>query len=387
MMSAHNLRLHRSRVGSMGGLILVTTVCLAISTLAFGQSETKRYLYLSTPDAAQEVGRADGAGILVFDIDNGHRFVRRIDIPGFEEGLRGFTGNLKTHSVYYSFTNRRLGAFDLETEQIVWEKTYDAGSDRSSITMDGKKIYVPTGWWNSGENSGLLVVNADNGELIKRVSVGPAAHNSVVSLDGRFLYLGTRNMLTVLDTENENVIHQIKDLGDSGGQGVFPYTMDSANRIAYVCLGNYVGFDVVDLEKGKAMHRVFVGDEKIPHRAHGAALTPDEKELWISDQRGQKLFIFDATKMPPEPKGHVELSQGGHGWVSFSLDGRYAWSHTPDVFDVETKKLVATLKDENGKPVSSSKYIEVHFRDGKVVAMGNEFGLGRHEPPTSFREE
>ena len=33
------------------------------------------------------------------------------------------------------------------------------------------------------------------------------------------------------------------------------------------------------------------------------------------------------------------------------------------------------LRDENGKPVSGSKYIEVHFRDDKVVAVGNEFGL------------
>jgi hypothetical protein len=29
--------------------------------------------------------------------------------------------------------------------------------------------------------------------------------------------------------------------------------------------------------------------------------------------------------------------------------------------------------------VSGSKFIEVHFRDGKVVEMGNEFGLGRKE--------
>ena len=89
------------------------------------------------------------------------------------------------------------------------------------------------------------------------------------------------------------------------------------------------------------------------------------------------MFIYDATKMPPEPKGHVELSQGGHGWVTFSLDGRYAWTHTPDVFDVKTKKLLTTFRDESGKPVCSSKFIEVHFRDGKVVETGNEFGLGR----------
>ena len=113
--------------------------------MTFSQSPARRYLYMSTPDGAQKEGRS-GNGILVFDIDNGHKLVRRINIPIFEEGLRGFTGNLKTHSVYYSTSNRRVGAFDLEKDQVVWEKTYEVGADRSSVTMDGKKVYVPTGW-------------------------------------------------------------------------------------------------------------------------------------------------------------------------------------------------------------------------------------------------
>ncbi len=359
-------------------LVSLISISLSVASLTFGESRTKRYLYLGMPDGAQQEGRSGLPGILIFDIDGGHKFVRRIDVPIFNEGLRGFTGNLKTHSVYYSTTNRRLGCFDLEKEKIVWEKTYDAGCDRSSITPDGKKIYVPTGWWYPGEDSGFLVVNAENGELIKRIRVGPQAHNSIVSLDGRRVFLGTRTVLTIFDTRTDRMIRQIKDVGE---RGVFPYTIDSRNRIGYVCLGDHVGFDVVNLEKGKVLHRVFAGDEPIPHRTHGAALTPDERELWISDQQGRKLFIFDATKMPSEPKGHVELSQGGHGWVCFSLDGQYAWSHTPDVFDARTKKLVATLRDEKGKPVSGSKFIEVHFRDGKVVEMGNEFGLGRKIVP------
>ncbi|HVH70815.1 MAG TPA: hypothetical protein VNB49_06875, partial [Candidatus Dormibacteraeota bacterium] len=161
--------------------ISLMAMFLAVAALASGQSQTKRYLYLSTPDAAQEEGRS-GNGILIFDIDDGHKFVRRIDVPIFKEGLRGFTGNVKTHRVYYSTSDRRLGCFDLETEKIVWEKTYEAGCDRSAITQDGRKIYAPTGWWYSGEDSGFLVVNADTGELIKRVRVGPQAHNSIVSL-------------------------------------------------------------------------------------------------------------------------------------------------------------------------------------------------------------
>ncbi len=121
-------------------LIFLIAILLSFPSPGAGESRSGRYLYLSTPDGAQKEGRSS-PGILIFDIDHGHKFVRRIDIPIFEEGLRGMTGNLKTHSVYYSTTNRRLGAFDLETEKVVWEKTYLACCDRSSITPDGRKSW------------------------------------------------------------------------------------------------------------------------------------------------------------------------------------------------------------------------------------------------------
>ena len=350
-----------------------------LSSLKAADSALKRYLYLSTPDGAQPGG--SGNGILVFDIDNGHRLVRRIDVE-FKEGLRGFCGNAERHAVYYTTTNRRLGAFDLETEKVLWERQYDLGCDRACITPDGRKLYVPTGWWWKGTNSGFLIVNPDNGDVLKRLPAGPAAHNSIASLDGLFAYLGTDTNLWVFRASDDSLVRNINNVGESG---VFPFTLDSRNRFAYVCLGKHVGFDVVDLRTGEVPHRVLAGSEPIPHRTHGAALTPDEKELWISDQEGKKLFIFDATEMPPKEIGHVELTQGGHGWVTFSLDGRYAWCHTPDVIDARTRKNVATLRDENGKPVCGSKFIEVHFREGKVVEMGDQFGLGRAHLKVSER--
>src|SRR6266545_129081 len=236
----------------MSLLVSFLIIFLSIAVTALGQSPTRRYLYMSTPDASQKEGRS-GNGILIFDIDNGHKFVRRINVPIFEEGLRGFAGNVKTHAAYYSTSNRRVGAFDLEKDQVVWDKTYEVGADRSSVTMDGKKVYVPTGWWNNAEDGGMLVVDGENGNLIKRIRVGPQAHNSFVSLDGRLVYLGKQTMLTVFDTVNENVIQQVKDVGE---YGIFPYTVNSANTIAYVCLGKTVGFDIVDLKSGKVLHRL-----------------------------------------------------------------------------------------------------------------------------------
>ena len=108
----------------------------------------KHLLYMATPDGAQPGG--SGAGVLIFDIDDGHKFVRRIDLPIFKEGVRGFCPNAKTHRAFYTTTNHTLGCLDLETDKIVWEKKYPAGCDRAAVTPDGRKLYVPTGWWIKG---------------------------------------------------------------------------------------------------------------------------------------------------------------------------------------------------------------------------------------------
>jgi len=355
-----------------------TSLILAVFSLgllAARAEEPRRLLYMATPDGAQKDG-GSGEGILVFDIDKEHSFVKRIDLPVFKEGIRGFTGSAATRCVYYATSAGTLGCFDLETEKVVWEKRFKAGCDRSCITMDGKTVYVPTGWWYTGEDSGFLKVDAGNGALLDWITVGPSAHNSIASLDGKFVYLGTRTMLTQFDAQTGAVLQKIEPVGESG---VFPFTLDSANERAYVCLGNHVGFDVVNLTDGSVPHRVFAEFEgnQIRHRTHGAGMTPDEKELWISDQDGKKLFTFDLTKSPPVQTGHVDLSMAGHGWVCFSLDGRFAYSHAPDIFDVGTRRKVGAFQDENGKPFGTSKFMEVHLKDGKVTRMGNEFGLGR----------
>ncbi len=354
------------------------TCLLALAALlhhARAEEPLRRFLYASTPDAAQTEGRS-GTGILVFDLDDGHRLARRIEVPAFKDGLRGLTGCAASHCLYGGMTSKRMVCFDVETERVVWERTFPAGCDRSSVTPDGKTLYIPTGFWDRTPESGFLVVNAADGSLLSRIPVGPQAHNSNLSLDGTRVYLGTETMLSAFDTANNRLVRQIRPVGEAG---VFPFTVNRRGTRAYVCLGKHVGVDVVDLTEGKVLHRLLAGAAPIPHRTHGAGLTPDEKELWVSDQIGKKLFVFDLTQDPPAPKAEVELSLGGHGWVNFSLDGRFAWCHTPDVFDAATKQKVATLRDEKGNPFASSKFIEIHFRGGKVVAMGNEFGLGRAE--------
>src|SRR3954452_14614921 len=110
----------------MPKITTLVVILVSIAAQAFGQSATKRYLYMSMPNGAQQEGRSMPPGVMIFDIDDGHKLVRRIGVPGFAEGIRGFAVNLKTHRAFYGTQNRRIGCIDLETDKVVWEKLIEA---------------------------------------------------------------------------------------------------------------------------------------------------------------------------------------------------------------------------------------------------------------------
>ncbi|HSU68102.1 MAG TPA: hypothetical protein VLJ39_14590, partial [Tepidisphaeraceae bacterium] len=110
--------------------------------------------------------------------------------------------------------------------------------------------------------------------------------------------------------------------------------------------------------------------------SHGIGLTPDEREIWLSDGHNSRVHVFDNTTMPPKQTASIELREQP-GWVTFSLDGRFAYPSTGDVIDVQSKKILLGLKDEEGRQVHSEKLVEIDFADGKPVRNGDQFGLGR----------
>ena len=64
------------------------------------------------------------------------------------------------------------------------------------------------------------------------------------------------------------------------------------------------------------------------------------------------------------------------GWVTFSLNGKYAYPSSGEVIDVKTRKILSTLKDEFNNSVGSEKMVEVDFENGKAVKAGDQFGIG-----------
>jgi hypothetical protein len=64
-------------------------------------------------------------------------------------------------------------------------------------------------------------------------------------------------------------------------------------------------------------------------------------------------------------------------WVTFSIDGQYAYPSTGDVIETATRKTVAGLTDEHGTAVQSEKLLEIDWRGTEPSRAGDQFGIGR----------
>ncbi len=69
-------------------VVLVVLLCSLIAGSAFAKSmKLRRYLYVATPGIRNYL-EYGGHGLLVFDIDDGHKFVQRIAFDGLDERRR-----------------------------------------------------------------------------------------------------------------------------------------------------------------------------------------------------------------------------------------------------------------------------------------------------------
>jgi hypothetical protein len=339
------------------------------------RAEERHFLYVVTPGIRNYL-EFGGAGVLVFDMDRGHSFVKRIETPASlapkPENVKGVCACASAGRLYFS-TLSQLYCVDLLTEKTIWAKALPGGCDRMSITPDGRALYVPTlekDHWN--------VVDGASGDVLSRIETKSKSHNTVVSLDGSRMYLAGLGspILRVADTKTHKVLGEVGPFTAA----IRPFTVGS--KRVYVNVNGLLGFEVGDLETGKVLHRVEVQGFKqgMVKRhgcpSHGVGLTPDEKEVWVCDAANSRLHVFDATADPPKQVAGIALREQP-GWVTFSLDGRRAYPSTGEVIDVKTRKIVAALKDEKGREVHSEKMVEVVFKDGKPVRNGDQFGVGR----------
>ena len=354
--------------------LLTPSLNLALSAAA----KERHLLYIAEPGIRNYV-RYGGIGVLVYDIGQGYKFVKRI--PTFEtpagskdpENVKGIAACAKTARLYVS-TIKRIGCFDLVTEKKLWEKELEGGCDRMAVSPDGTIVYVP-----SLEGPHWNVIDGATGNQLAQVLTNSGAHNTIFGHDGAKVYLaGLKSpLLNIADAQTHKVIKQVGPFGSA----IRPFTVDASETFVYVNVNELLGFEIGNLRTGEKLHRIEItGYEKGPvdrHGcpSHGIGLTPDGRELWVCDGHNKAVHVFDNTVMPPKQMTSIPV-RDQPGWITFSIDGKHAYPSTGEIFDTKTKKRVLALQDEEHRNIGSEKLLELVFDGTTPVRNGDQFGIG-----------
>jgi DNA-binding beta-propeller fold protein YncE len=385
-------------------VVLLTTLGLLLPGSSFAQTSKrglqlprksgslqppaeKELLYVVLPGTLEGSWDQNGTGIVVLDVTDNYNFVKRIptwNVPAsrYPEQVAGVTASTATNMIYVA-ARGRLGAIDLTTEKMVWENAFDGHCcERPQLAPDSSFMYV-----GSDLKDYWYVVNPKTGDLITTVRspLSPNAHNLNLSPDGKIAFMAPNGkVMGIADTTNHTLQ---KTIPFPDNVRVFVVNKDGTK--IYSNQNNLMGFVIADVKTGRIEHTVevqgFGWKEKwnanprprIPHGcpSHGIAFVNGEREVWVADGINNLIHVFDNTVSPPKQIDSIKMSAGPF-WIMPSIDGTRVYVSSSDVVDAKSRKVIAQLKDEYGRPLYSEKLLDMIFTNGKLTQVANQFGNG-----------
>jgi DNA-binding beta-propeller fold protein YncE len=337
----------------------------------------------------------DASGLSVYDIDRGHAFVRKISVPN--SGAYKGIGASVPFGLLYVTSNRddELIALSLATDSIVWRRNVGKYADSFWITPDGRHIWMPlrggTTWAVLDAANGSTVGEVET-ERGKRYDVDPiqdiGPHNTWMNRAGTRAYLQVLTVPYIYIADSRTPASP-RILGKIGPftKGIRPFAVSDDERTLYANVDGLLGFEIADIERdfqsGRMVRRVEahtpperLAEIPVPPRAkphstpsHGINLHPDQREVWMVDGVYGYVYVFDVSAADPKQIASIPIfadpQERPHpGWITFSIDGAYAYPDGGVVIDTRTKKVVARIP-------TSEKLIEVAFENGKPIVAGH----------------
>ncbi|MDQ6705076.1 MAG: hypothetical protein M3Z85_03805 [Acidobacteriota bacterium] len=336
----------------------------------------------------------DKSGYSIYDINDAHTLLRKVPVPDTAD-YKGISASVQLGKLYLTSNLKdELLCIDLATDKIDWRRHYSDGyADSQAMTPDGKTIYLPLrdgeSWWvldaATGDPKAKIPVTHGK-EYTEHPILGIGPHNTWMNPDGSRVYMAVLTVpyLYIADTHTNKLIGKIGPFT----KGLRPFAVTDDEKLAFANIDWLLGFEVGAVRTGnqwggKMLYRVEAHTPesrlaqipnppaKKPHStmSHGINLRPDQKEVWMVDGVYGYVYVYDVTSMPPKHVADIPLfkdpSERPHpGWISFGLDGRYAYPDGGAVIDSNTKQVVARIP-------TSEKLIEIDFRDGKPVKAGH----------------
>jgi len=262
-------------------------------------------------------------------------------------------------------------------DSTVWDRVIAPGVDRLAISPDGSLLYVPT--WERGSADFINIVNANTGDVVRRVYFSSHSHDAQYPLSGPIFQEtkaddGSGKYLYLIDPRS----YAVSRVGPFSGI-LGPYAIDATSTYAVTNVWDLWGMQVANLKTGQITTAAIpdhpAGDAGL---LHGIGWTPDESEVWESG-RGSQVYIWDMSQNPlaPRLKGVLKIHSAAPHWLTFTIRGDYGYvapskdsSSETEIFNARTHTFVGVIE-------SSEDMIEIDFVNSKVSQVGDQFGVGR----------
>jgi len=271
--------------------------------------------------------------------------IRDIEIPS------GVDFSRDKKQIYFSCEGEKALVFvDRATGKIVGKAPLTGRPNSISTSPDGKLVYVAI----AQQPGGVDVVDTASMKRIKTIPIkGGYVHYAYLTPDGKYIAATSipGNLITIIDVKTMEPLWDIHT--KTGPRPVaFSIGADGITDRAFVQETGLHGFAVMDFKTGKLLQTVMLPNEPVSvvgyqsdAPAHGIAVSPDNKKLWVNSSVAGAIFIYSLPDL--KLLGHTVIGDVPD-WMTFTPDGKFiyvsnAGSNSVSAIDTTTFKEVARI--------------------------------------------
>jgi YVTN family beta-propeller protein len=316
--------------------IFAVAFVLAVASCALGSTSASTRIYVTNSEG-DDISVIDLATRKVTaDIHVGKQ-VHGVCAPA--DGRRVFTTIESENS---------LKIINTTTNEVVSTIPLTGRPNQCASTPDGHYVGVPIRNGNSVD-----IVDTTQKKVVKVLPVH-VPHNGYDADNNEEMFVSSMDdhEIDLIDLKKMEYIAKIPVGGIPR-----PYAVTKDGKTVYSALTDLHGFVIASVPDRKVIARVnlpaapppaCVLEPRTP--THGLALTPDDKQLWVTSLSDSGVYVYDvATK-----KLSAEIHTGKcPNWITVSPDGRYVAVSNSDsddcsIIDANTEREVARVKVGKG---------------------------------------
>lgn len=245
-------------------------------------------------------------------------------------------------------SERNLKIIDTATGKITATIPVTGKPNECAATPDGRYVGVPI-----RDGDAVDIVDTAAKKVVKTLPV-KMPHNCFNSGSNSDLYVSSMgsNEIDVIDLKKMDYSARIPVGGIPR-----PYAVAADEKRLYTALTNLHGFAIADIPARKVIERVELPPApplncplEVNTPTHGLALTPDDKQLWVTSLADGGVYVWDVATRKTSPMVKVGKCPN---WISVSPDGKYvAVSNSDDndtsILDAHTHRELARVKVGKG---------------------------------------